>query len=143
MSGFPVLSEKPAPFPGEPAAESRAKSKEADAGLWSAQTVIGFHVQTGDEMIGKVTDFMVDDQSWAIGYLVVNPGHRLAGNRVLISPGQIDRISWDESKVFVNVTPGTILQTPAGDGPTCAIDMAEGRSRSITPPAGRKANDPP
>ena len=143
MSGVPVLAEKPAPFPGEPAAESRAKRAATDAGLWSAQTVIGFHIQTGDEMIGPVTDFMVDDQSWAIGYLVVNTGHRLPGNRVLIAPDQIDRISWDESKVFVNATPGTILQTPAGDGPTRAIDAAESRSRSITPPAGRRANDPP
>jgi hypothetical protein len=143
MSGFPVLSENPALFPGEPAPECRAQREEADAGLWSAQAVIGFHVQTGDEIVGAVTDFMVDDQSWAIGYLVVNTGPRLAGNRALISPGQIARISWDESKVFINTTPGTILQTPAGDGPTCAIDEAEGGRRSTRPPSGRKANDPP
>jgi hypothetical protein len=143
MSGFPVFSEKPAPFAGEPAAESRAQREEADAGLWSAQTVIGFHIQTGDETIGRVIDYMVDDRSWVVGYLVVYTGHRLAGNRVLISPDQIDRISLNESKVFVSAAPGTILQTPAGDGPTCAIDAADSRSRSITPPSGRKANDPP
>jgi len=142
MSGFPILSEKPAPFPGEPAAENGAKREAADAGLWSAQSVIGYQIQTGDEIVGQVIDFMVDDKSWAIGYLVVNTGHRLSGNRVLVSPDQIDRISWDESKVFVNVTQGNILQTPAGDGPTCAIDVPENRSGSITLHLGRKANTP-
>ena len=117
MSGVPVLSEKPAPFPGEPAAGSQAKREAADTSLWSAQSLVGYQIQTGDEIIGQVIDFMVDDRSWAMGFLVVNTGHRLSGNKVLISPDQIDRISWDGSKVFVNATPGTILQTPAGDGP--------------------------
>ena len=115
MSGFPILAEKPAPFPGEPAAESGAKREDADAGLWSAQAVIGYQIQTGDEIVGHVIDFAVDDKSWAIGHLAVNTGSRLSGNKVRVSPGQIDRISWDESKVFINVTRETILQTPAGD----------------------------
>jgi hypothetical protein len=46
----------------------------------------------------------VDDESWAIHRLVVETGHGLSGKEVLISPSQIDRISFEKSKVFVKLT---------------------------------------
>jgi len=81
MSGFPILAEKPAPFPGEPAAESGAKREDADAGLWSAQAVIGYQIQTGDEIVGHVIDFAVDDKSWAIGHLARQHGIPVVGQQ--------------------------------------------------------------
>ena len=47
---------------------------------------------------------MMDDKSWAIRHLVVETGHWYSGKEIVISPKHIDRISYEESKVFVNVT---------------------------------------
>jgi hypothetical protein len=55
---------------------------------------------------------MTDDKSWAIRHLVVETGDWFSGKEILISLSKIDRIGYDESKVFVNVTKEAILQAP-------------------------------
>lgn len=47
---------------------------------------------------------MIDGESLAIRYLVVETGHWLWGKEIVITPKNIDSISYEESKVFVNVT---------------------------------------
>jgi len=113
MSGFPILELPPKPLPSEPAIASGPQPERADAHLRSTQAVNGYHVQASDGMIGHVCDFMMDAQSWAIGQVVVKIGHRLSGKEVQIPSGKVDRISWDESKVFVNLTKEAIEQSPA------------------------------
>jgi uncharacterized protein YrrD len=128
LSGFPILSKKSKPFPGEPRTDGVAKSKGSNARLRSARDVMGYEIQTGDEIAGHVTDFMMDDKSWVICHLVVNTGNRFSGNKVLLSPGQVERISWDESKIYVNVGKKARLQRPASDGPIPAGGVVESRS---------------
>jgi hypothetical protein len=55
----------------------------------------------------------MDDQSWAIGQVVIKTGHRLSGNEVQIPTSKVDRISWDESTVFVSLTKEAVEQSPA------------------------------
>ena len=52
---------------------------------------------------------MLDDKRWVIGQGVIKTGHRLSGKEVQLPSSQVDRISWDESTVFVNLTKETIL----------------------------------
>lgn len=80
--------------------------------LRSAQAVSGYHIQTPEGEIGHVIDFMIDDQSWEIRRLVVETGHWYAGKEIVISPTQVERISYEESKVFVNVTKEAIQNAP-------------------------------
>jgi hypothetical protein len=54
---------------------------------------------------------MVDDRSWAIRELIVETGHWYSGKEILISPSKIERISYEESKVFVNLTKADIQRT--------------------------------
>ena len=68
------------------------------------------HANDGD--IGHVDDFIIDDESWAIRYLIVDTKDWVPGKKVLISPEWIECISWDESKVFVNLTRDAIKQAP-------------------------------
>jgi hypothetical protein len=42
----------------------------------------------------------VDDKAWAIRYLVVDTEHWWAGRTVLVSPGWLTRVAWDESKTL-------------------------------------------
>jgi len=72
----------------------------------------GYHIQTSNGMIGHVTDFVMDDKSWAICQLVVETGHWFSGKEIVISSKHIDHISYEESKVFVNMTKEAILEAP-------------------------------
>ena len=109
MSGFPVLTERSEPFRGEQITDAQASRKTVDAHLRSAQTIIGYKVEADGELAGYVEDFVLDDKPWAIRQLVVGVGSWLSNRRVLISPGEIERISWDESKVIVKLIKDGIL----------------------------------
>lgn len=83
-----------------------------DAHLRSMQDVSGYHIQAKDGEIGHVEDFVIDDKTWAIRYLIVDTRNWWPGKQVLVSPKWIEEISWSESKVFVNLTRETIKQSP-------------------------------
>jgi sporulation protein YlmC with PRC-barrel domain len=74
--------------------------------------VSGYHIQAEDGEIGHVEDFIIDDETWAIRYLVIDTKNWWSGKKVLISPQWIERVSWSESKVFVNLSHETIKQSP-------------------------------
>ena len=110
MSGFPILDLPAKPLPNEPAAASGPHPERADAHLRSTQAVAGYHLQASDGMLGHVCDFMIDAQSWAIGQLVIKIGHRFSGKEVQIPTKTVDRISYEESTVFVNLTRKAVEQ---------------------------------
>jgi uncharacterized protein YrrD len=89
-----------------------AEKKEWDPHLRSTNAVSGYHIQASDGEIGNVEDFIVDDQTWAIRYLIINTRNWWPGKEVLVSPKLIERVSWDQSKVFVNLTREAIKQSP-------------------------------
>jgi len=116
LGSFPVLTEKSRPFAGEPGVVTGAPPPEPrEVHLRSAQAVMGYQIQAGDEIAGHVTDFLVDDQSWVLGQLVVNTGNRFTGKKVLLPPRHVTRISWDESKLFVNQTQQAVVEAPVYD----------------------------
>jgi uncharacterized protein YrrD len=83
-----------------------------DPYLRSTKDVTGHHIQAADGEIGHVEDFIIDDETWAIRYLIINTQNWWPGKKVLVSPQWIERVSWLESKVFVNLTCETIRQSP-------------------------------
>jgi len=83
-----------------------------DPHLRSTDTVSYYEIQAMDGEIGHVADFIIDDETWEIRYLVVDTRNWWPGKKVLVSPHWIERISWDESKVFVNLTREAIKHSP-------------------------------
>ena len=92
--------------------ESDQSEKVWDAHLRSTHDVTGHNIQATDGEIGHVDDFIVDDATWAIRYLVIDTRNWWPGKKVLLSPKWIERVSWDESKVFVNLLREQIKQSP-------------------------------
>jgi PRC-barrel domain len=86
--------------------------KAWDPHLRSTQDVSGYHIQAADGDIGHVEDFIIDDETWAIRYLIVDTQNWWAGKKVLVSPQWIELVSWSESTVFVNLTREAIKQSP-------------------------------
>ena len=83
-----------------------------DPHLRSTKAVNGYHVQATDGEIGHVEDFIIDDETWAIRYLVVDTGNWRAGKKVLVSPRWIDRVSWGDSEVYVKLSRAAIQASP-------------------------------
>ena len=84
-----------------------------DVHLRSSASVQGYDIQATDDSIGHVEDFLFDDQSWAIRYLVIDtrnwwPG----GKRVLIGTHWIERIEWAEKTVRVTLTREQVMHAP-------------------------------
>jgi len=113
MSGFPLLELPPPPMPVEAAALGNPSSDNSDLHLRSTLAVNGYHIQATDGEIGHISDFMMDDQSWAICELVVKTGHRLSGKEVRIPTSAVDRVSYEESAVSVRLTREAVEKSPA------------------------------
>jgi len=86
--------------------------KAWDPHLRSSSTVRGYTLQAKDGKIGHVDDFVFDDDTWAIRYMIVDTRDLWPGKKVLISTRWIERVSWDESTVFVNLLRETIKYSP-------------------------------
>jgi hypothetical protein len=52
-------------------------STPEDCHLRSCSAVMGYHLHAKDGDVGHVDDFLVDDRTWAIRYLVVNTSVKL------------------------------------------------------------------
>ncbi|MBC7562017.1 MAG: PRC-barrel domain-containing protein [Gemmatimonadaceae bacterium] len=87
-----------------------------DAHLRSASEVRGYHLQGTDDAVGHVEDFIADDETWGVHYLVVDTSNWWFGKQVLIAPRWATRVSWPERKVFVDLTREAIKGSPEWDG---------------------------
>jgi len=113
MSGFPILELPTKPLLSETASAVGSQPERADAHLRNTQAVNGYDIEASDGTIGHICDFMMDNQSWAIRQLVIKTGHRFSGKEVEIPTSQVDRISYEKSTVFVNLTSEAVQQSTA------------------------------
>lgn len=121
--GFPLS----APPQAKPLTEeSGGSSNRNDPHLRSMRAVRGYQIQTGEGPIGHVIDFMIDDKSWAIRHLLVETGHWFRGREIVISPKHVTRISYEESKVFVNVSKQAIAEAKEYHVPRAAYHDTRG-----------------
>lgn len=99
-------SSYPAMLPFSPAEREAAQDSRdnEDPHLRSSKAVTGYALQATDGEIGSVSGFMVDDKTWVIGGLIAETGHWYAGKEILIPTAKIARISYEESKVYVDLT---------------------------------------
>lgn len=120
---FPVLG-APAVIPaGNNATHNSPDRKSPETHLRSAQAVKGYSVHASDGIAGHVSDFMMDEKKWLIGELVIKTGNRFTGKEVRLPVADVDRISYEDSTVYVNRTKATIEQGPAHLLPA-DVDMA-------------------
>lgn len=92
--------------------ETQDLEESWDPHLRSTESVTDYNIEAKDGGIGHVEDFIVDDETWAIRYLIIDTKNWWGGKKVLISPQWIERISWDDMKVFVNLSQERIKQSP-------------------------------
>jgi hypothetical protein len=87
-------------------------AKTWDPHLRSTQEVSGYHVHATDSEIGHIEDFIIDEETWAIRYLIIDTRNWWPGKKVLISPQWIDWIDWMEAEVYINFPSEAVKQSP-------------------------------
>jgi hypothetical protein len=86
-----------------------------DPHLRSCNAVTGYHIGAVDGEIGHLQGMLVDEESWAIRYLIVNTSNWWLGHSVLVAPRWIKDVSWGERRITVDMTRQSIQGSPPYD----------------------------
>jgi sporulation protein YlmC with PRC-barrel domain len=109
----------PATYAALQAEKEAVKEKEAedmDTHLRRAQEVIGYQIEGRDGVLGKVDNFIIDDENWTIRYVVNDTVDLSVGKKVLIAPDfWVKSIRFDEKQVFIDLTTQVIMDSPEFD----------------------------
>jgi hypothetical protein len=97
--------------PNDATAE-RIQGKSMDSHLRSIEAVTGYHIEATDGAIGHAAGFILDDEAWAVRYVEVATKNWWPGKKVLVSPAWIQRVSWEDSQVCVDLSREAIQSAP-------------------------------
>lgn len=89
-----------------------AQDSNDDLHLRSGNEVMTYHIEASDGGIGHVQGLLLDDETWAVRYLVVETSNWWLGHQVLIAPKWVQNASWSERAVSVNLTRQSIKDAP-------------------------------
>jgi Ni,Fe-hydrogenase III large subunit len=90
--------------------------------LHKLSKVHGFHVHALDGAIGHVDDFLLDESTWALRYLVVDTANWIGGKRVLVSPQVITGVDAETGRIDVSLTRDQIKRSKSIDTADIALD---------------------
>lgn len=90
----------------------RAFHEGDDPHLRSCKAIIGYHIKATDGAVGHVESLLINEETWAIQYLVINTSNWWIGHKVLIAPEWIDEISWADRSVTVDLDCASIKASP-------------------------------
>jgi hypothetical protein len=97
-------------------------SEDGDPHLRSMLCVAGYHIEADDGAIGHVENFLLDDATWTIRYLIVDTRNWWPGAHVLIAPFAVQSIDWDDKKIRLSVSREKVRASPPWD-PAKEIDQ--------------------
>ena len=83
--------------------------------LWKASTIHGYAIAASDGEIGKVSDFLFDDATWLIRWLVVETGGWLFGRKVLLPPSVLGHPDESGRQFSVRLTKKQVQESPTTD----------------------------
>jgi hypothetical protein len=113
-SGLPLVT----PTAIQKEKEKSSAAEKGDPHLRSTKEVNGYTIQATNGEVGHVEDFIVDDVSWIIRYMVIDTRNWLPGRKVLVAPAWIKNISWTDRKVDVDFSRESIKNSPEYDPST-------------------------
>ncbi len=72
----------------------------------------GFAIEASDGRIGTVVDYLFDDASWKVRWLVIDCGTWLTGRKVLIHPSAISRQDLERQEFVIALTRAQVEGSP-------------------------------
>lgn len=93
--------------------DSRAMPAPSDdPHLRSCAAVTGYRIGASDGEVGHVQGFLVDEDSWAVRYIVVDTSNWWVGHQVLVAPQWITDVSWADRVMTVDLSQAEIRNSP-------------------------------
>jgi hypothetical protein len=86
----------------------------------------GFHVGATDGPLGHIDDFIVDDSTWQVRYLVVDTSNWMGGKWVAVSPASVTAVEWANQSIKLGLTRDEIKSSPS-------LEEANVPSHELTP----------
>jgi hypothetical protein len=93
----------------------QARHRNDDPHLRSVSAVEGYHIHAIEGDIGHVSGFLVDEQTWAIRYIIVNTSNWWVGHEVLVAPLWIKSVNWSDKSVTIDLSRESIMTAPTYD----------------------------
>jgi len=72
----------------------------------------GFSIGASDGAIGSITDFLFDDITWQVRWIVVEIGHLLTDRKVLLPPSALGRVNHIGNQFSIRLTMQNIKDSP-------------------------------
>ena len=118
MAGYPS-----ARLPTEPRAKKEFvdnlaklhRGRGDDPHLRSCRAIERYYIHATDGDIGHVESLLVEDNGWAIRYLVINTSDWWLGHQTLVAPPWITDIDWLDATVSVDLTRQAVKDAPSFD----------------------------
>lgn len=92
-------------------ADYKDEHRDHDIHLRSTKTLTGYHIHATDGEIGHVNDFIIDDQTWQITFMVVDTANWFGGQKVLIPVADIRQIEWTSDLVYLSINKAAVEQS--------------------------------
>lgn len=85
---------------------------DQDYHLRSTDSVTGYKIHATDGEIGEVSDYIIDETSWIIKFLVIETGSWLDSREILLPAQWIKKVDWKDSFIVVDVTKAKVKNSP-------------------------------
>jgi len=119
---------------GPEAGRDQGRNQEGDPHLRSCKAVLNYHIEANDGGIGHVEDLMIDEDTWAIRYMIVDTSNWWLGHQVLIAPQWIREVRWPDNTVAINMDRQTLKDAPPYDA---AIPLSRAQEMGLYRHHGR------
>ncbi len=80
--------------------------------LNAVSSLKGFELQAKDGRLGTVSDFLFDDSTWKVRWMVVDTGRWLTGRKVLIHPSAVTSAEYGTRDLNVALTKAQVEDSP-------------------------------
>ena len=87
----------------------------AESEMRSMEEILDYDIQAKDGGIGRLQDVIMDDEVWAIRYMIIDTHKWLPGKSVLVSPAWASEVVSTEEKVYVDLTRKQVESSPEFD----------------------------
>lgn len=102
-------------YPTAGGAKPVAQALSSALRLHSGNAMLGHTIRAGSEQIGRIADFLFDDENWSTRLMVADIRYRAPRRHVLISPKRIERVNAEDRLVVVNITREQLDNSPEYD----------------------------
>ena len=129
-----VIESTPRIDPATISAVDDTELAHEDKHLRSLKVVTGYHIQAADGDIGHISNFIFDDRTWQIAYLLVDTHNHIGGKKVLVAVRHVQDVEWENSKIAIDLSVDGIKTSESVEKGKYAIpanDQAEYREHFL------------